>query len=272
MASDGAIADRTVVVAGGRRISYREAGSGPALVLLHGVGSGAPSWDGQLAEFAPRWRTVAWDAPGYGGSDLLPMPSPAAADYADALAGFLDALGIDAAAVVGHSLGALVAAAFARRFPARVSRFVLADPAAGYGRLEPAERQSRVHGRLDLLRQYGPAGLAERRSAALLTINAPALARRRVREVMAAVRPDGYRAAVHMLREADIFADLPPAAPALVMWGEADGVTPPEACRKVAEAIPGCKRASLPGLGHACYVEDPEAFNRPLRAFLETSA
>jgi len=267
----GTIADRAVAV-GALRISYREAGTGPALVLLHGVGSGAPSWDGQLPDFAPRWRVVAWDAPGYGGSDLLPMPSPTAADYADALAGFLDALGIAEAAVVGHSLGALIAASFARRFPQRVTKLVLADPASGYGRLEPGERQSRVHGRLDLLRQYGPAGLAERRSSALLSVGAPAPARRRVREVMAAIRPDGYRTAVHMLREADIFADLPPAAPALVMWGEADGVTPPEACRKIAEAIPGCRRATLPGLGHACYVEDPEAFDRPLREFLEAPA
>jgi pimeloyl-ACP methyl ester carboxylesterase len=241
-------------------------------VFLHGVGSGATSWDAQLPAFAPAWRAVAWDAPGYGGSDLLEAPTPNAADYAEALAGFLDALGIGAATIVGHSLGALIAASYARCYPQRVQRLVLADPASGYGRLEPKERQARVHGRLDLLRQYGPAGLAERRASSLLSINAPAVARRKVRAVMAAIRPDGYRKAVHMLQEADIFADLPPAAPTLVMWGEADGVTPPDACRKVADAVPGCRRVGLPGLGHACYVEDPDAFNHALRAFVEAPA
>lgn len=260
----------TIVTAGGRAITYREAGAGPALVLLHGVGSGAASWAAQLESFAPAWRVVAWDAPGYGGSDPLGSATPSAADYAEALAAFLDAIGVEAAVVVGHSLGALIAAAFARHHPARVRALVLGDPASGYGRLEPVARAAKTRERLDLLDAFGPAGLAERRAAGLLSPGASTAAIAKVRAVMAAIRADGYAQAVRMLGAADIFADLPPAQPTLVIWGGADRVTTPESCRTVADAIPGAARTELPGLGHACYVEDPASFDAALRAFLET--
>jgi len=259
----------TIVTADRRIIGYRETGAGPALVLLHGVGSGAASWAAQLDSFAARFRVIAWDAPGYGESAPLAPATPSAADYADALASFLDALGVATAIVVGHSLGALIAASFARRHPARVRALILGDPASGYGRLEPVARAAKTRERLDLLDAHGPAGLAERRAAGLLSPAAPAAAIAKVRSVMAAIRPDGYAQAVRMLGAADIFADLPPARPTLVVWGGADRVTTPESCRAVADAIAGAERVELPGLGHACYVEDPAAFESALRAFLE---
>ena len=79
----------------GRRFSYRRAGRGPDLVLLHGIGSGSASWVHQLAHFQDRHRVTAWDAPGYGGSDPLERAEPAATDYARALGAFLGALAID---------------------------------------------------------------------------------------------------------------------------------------------------------------------------------
>ena len=76
-------------------VSCRTAGSGPALCLLHGIGSQSGSWVRQLEALAPRFRVIAWDAPGYGDSDRLAADSPVAADYADVLEALLDTLGID---------------------------------------------------------------------------------------------------------------------------------------------------------------------------------
>ena len=254
-------------------ITCLEAGEGPALVLLHGIGSGAGSWAGQLPAFADRFRVVAWDAPGYGGSAALAGSAPAAADFAEALAAFLDALGIERCHLVGHSLGALMACAFARRRPERLLSLMAASPAAGYGRADEAVRAERRAARLDLLDELGPEGLARERHGALLSDGASAAARERVRTQMARIRPDGYRQAVETLMNGDIFADAREIAlPVTVVVGGADGVTPPGGCREVAGSFAAARFEILPGLGHACYVEDPDAFNAVLEDHLARAA
>jgi pimeloyl-ACP methyl ester carboxylesterase len=256
---------RTISTARGR-VSYREAGDGEPLVLLHGIGSGSASWAAQLGSLSDRFRVIAWDAPGYGGSDALEPAEPAALDYAETLAVFLDSLGIDSASIVGHSLGALMACAFARRWRERTTGMMLADPAAGYGKADPKVRAERMADRLGLLDRLGPEGMARERSAALLSGAASPEARERVRAVMARIRPDGYRQAVAMLFGADIHEDARAIGfPVLVVCGGADTVTPPDGCRKVAESFPDGRFAILPGLGHACYVESPAAFDGALR-------
>lgn len=257
-----------VVSVSGRAITIREAGTGPALVLLHGIGSGAASWQAQFATLSDRYRVIAWDAPGYGGSDMLPG-APMAVDYAAALDRLLTALGVAAADLVGHSLGALIAASCARHYPRRVRTLTIADPAAGYGSADAATREARLSDRLKALAELGPQGLAEKRSGALLSANASPEARARVRDVMAQVRPDGYRAAAAMLGGGDIFADAAfLSCPVLVLCGSEDTITPEAGCRKIAAAIKGAVYRALPGLGHASYVEGPEAFNAILLEFL----
>jgi len=89
-------------------ISYREAGAGPALVLLHGIGSSSASWLFQLESLAG-YRLIAWDAPGYGASAFLAMAEPQPADYAQALHEFLERLLLKDVVLVGNSLGCLMA-------------------------------------------------------------------------------------------------------------------------------------------------------------------
>lgn len=88
---------------------FREQGSGTPLTLLHGISSGAASWHKQMA--LPGYRVLAWDMPGYGESPMLTTARADAGDYADALARMLDRAGVQKTVLVGHSLGALVAAA-----------------------------------------------------------------------------------------------------------------------------------------------------------------
>ena len=119
------------VRAHGRAIAYRAAGDGPPLVLLHGIGSGSASWEAQLDALSAGFHTIAWDAPGYGGSDPLPGETPPKAAYGDAVADLVVGLGLERVHLLGHSLGGLIAASFAARHPGRVSSVILSDAAAG---------------------------------------------------------------------------------------------------------------------------------------------
>ena len=263
---------KTIETDGGE-ITYLEAGAGPVLILLHGIGSGAASWQAQLDAFSDRFRVIAWDAPGFGGSTKLAPTAPKADDYAAALGGFLDALGIDACHVVGHSLGALMGCAFARRWPARALSLMIGDPAAGYGDAPDEVRDQRRAARIGLLDRLGPEGLARERHGNLLSDDAPQWARDRVRDVMSQIRPDGYRQAVEMLMQGTIHADAAEIdLPVTVAVGGADTVTPPDGCKKIAGSFARSRFEVLPGLGHASYVEGPDAFNALLAEHLEAAA
>jgi pimeloyl-ACP methyl ester carboxylesterase len=260
---------KTATTAAGRKIGYRESGSGPVLVFLHGIGSSSAGWEAQLAHFAPAHRAIAWDAPGYGGSDDLEPLAPAAADYAEALAQLLDTLAIARATLVGNSLGALMAAAFWRCFPARAAALVLSDAASGHGLLGEEERNERLMQRLDDLAELGPAGMAEKRATKLIGSRAETGARNQVVRIMSKIRPKGYAQAARMLSHADIFAELLGCrAPALILCGSEDTATPPESNRRIAAAIPGARFELIEGVGHLPYVETPARFNALVGAFL----
>lgn len=144
---------------------FREQGCGVPLTLLHGISSGAASWHKQMA--LPGYRVLAWDMPGYGESPMLAAAPADAGDYADALALMLDRAGVEQTVLVGHSLGALVAAAFAAKYPQRVLYLVLADVAQGYGQAEVAQRENVWLGRQQQIAQGGEA-MAQGRAAKLL--------------------------------------------------------------------------------------------------------
>jgi len=257
--------------AGAGRISFREAGAGAPLILLHGIGSGSASWVHQLEGLATRFRLIAWDAPGYAQSTHLPAEAPSAADYAGALASFLAALGIDRIALVGHSLGALIAARHAASAAARVDRLILLNPARGYGNAPAEVRTRRLEERLAAMDRLGPARHAEERSAALLAAQASAAARDLVVWNSARLDPRGYAQAARMLAGGDIDADAAQYdGPVLVACGTEDRVTPEAGCRDIAGRFPRGRYQSIPGVGHASYIENPGALNDLMVNFLNS--
>lgn len=261
------------VAAGPRTLACREAGRGPALVLLHGIGSASASWRAQLAALGERFHVVAWDAPGYGGSDALIPADPAPDDYAAALLDLVNALGLLRFALLGHSWGALIAASFARHHAQRVTALILANASPGYAAAAADVRRARVDGRIADMHELGPAGLAAKRAAGLLSPAAPAAAVEAVRAVMSQLRPDGYAQAARMLGRANILDDMKQVtAPTLVIGATNDTVTPEEGNQRIAAARPGARYASLIGPGHASYVEDPAAFNAQVAAFIGGAA
>ena len=248
------------------QVQFRSAGMATQVthVLLHGIGSASASWAFQLGAAVGRSdvRVLAWEAPGYGQSAHLPMDLPSAQDYAERLWSWLDALYVSQPVVlVGHSLGALMAASATRLRPQAVSRLVLLAPARGYGDAPLAERERVVQGRLSNLQQLGPQGMAVARAAAMLSPGAAPVLQEAVREAMSQIDPAGYTQAVHMLGQACLAQDLKTVhGPVLVASGEADTVTPPASCDLVAQALTS-RRISLGYVGHACPLEAAEAVN-----------
>ena len=248
------------------KVSYRRAGTGPVLVLLHGIGSASGSWVRQLQELQSTHTVIAWDAPGYAESDALPMTEPTARDYGEQVWHWLDAAGLDHQAVtlVGHSLGALMAASATALAPERVARLFLLSPAQGY-RLASAElRESKLRDRLHALNTLGPTGMAQSRGAAMLSPGADAASVEFIKTTMSQIHPAGYSQAARMLAGADLASELALVhCPVVVASGSADTITPAAACEALAQRV-GAPYRSLGPVGHACALEAADLIHQLL--------
>jgi pimeloyl-ACP methyl ester carboxylesterase len=249
-------------------VSYREAGTGPVLCLLHGISNQSGSWVKQFEALGARFRVIAWDAPGYGESDRLEAQSPSAADYAASFGAFLDALGVERAVLVGSSLGALIAGAFAANRPRRTAGLVLLNPAGGHGLAAPAEREERLAARLERLARLGRDGLARELAPGMLSATASSEARALAAWSMARIRPDGYTQAARMLSSGRLVEDAAHySGPVLVVASTADTITPPAGCERIARAFPRAAYRLLEGPAHLAYLDAPAAVNALIAEF-----
>jgi len=255
----------------GTQIAYRRAqpaagASMTPIVLLHGIGSASASWLRQL-QHCGRLRTVlAWNAPGYSESSALPMALPCANDYARSMWLWLDALGVGQVTLVGHSLGALMAAAATRSAPERVRQLLLLAPALGYAAATPEVRATKLNDRLRNLETLGPQGIADKRGAAMLSGNAAPEQVEFIKTVMAQIEPHGYAQAAHMLSGGNLAADLAAiTCPITVASGHADTITPPAGCQLAAKAA-RTPWIDLGAVGHACPLEAAETVNRMIES------
>ena len=240
----------------GTTIHYETAGAGFPLVLLHGIGSNSRSWRRQLAAFAPDFKVIAWDAPGYGCSSD-PVGKPSMRFYANCLRGMLDALAIDRIYLLGHSTGGVVAQEFYGAFPDRVHALILADT-----RYQGS--QETLGQRLKMIGTMTPAQLAADRAPKLLSRSAPADLVRETASIMSEVRPVGYEFAARALAGADTRDVLTRLrVPTLLIWGAEDEITP-----QWNEVPSGARLEVIPNAGHLCYAEQPEIFNAIVREFL----
>ncbi len=251
-----------------QRIAYRSAGKGLPLLMLHGIGGGSGSWLPQLEMLARRFKVIAWDAPGYGNSSLIADPTSIASDYADALDRLLDALGIEKCLLVGQSMGALIATAFARARPYRLHGLLLLGPAGGYGGATQTKRDEILTGRLDTMAKLGPEGMAAQRTAALLASDASNEAHAIVAASMQRLRPDGYAQAVRLLVNGQLVNDARHVRSAtMVGCGTVDQVTPEAGCRTLASAFSDWQYRAIPGAGHASNVDQPVRVNQLIERF-----
>lgn len=248
-------------------ISWREAGDGPVVLFLHGLGGSRLAWEPQLESLSDMFRCVAWDLPGYGRSaPLTDLTFPA---IVESIVGLLDALGAERAHVVGLSFGGQQALHLALGHPDRVGRLVLADTSARFG-ADGTDPEAWMRLRLDPL----DAGItpAEMAAPVLDSITAPGWAgpeRDRAIHAFAQIPSEGLRAAVRCLPSHDVSARLGEiTAPALVLVGELDEETPVAYAETLRDGIPGAVLEIIPGAGHLTPSETPRAFNHYVRGFL----
>jgi pimeloyl-ACP methyl ester carboxylesterase len=252
-------------------VAWREAGSGPLVVFLHGLGTTRTGFDPQLTALAPDYRCAAWDMPGYGASPA-PADGLSFAALADAVAGLIEALGETRAHLVGLSMGGQIALHTALRHPGCVCSLALLDSSSAFG-LDGTDPEAWKRLRLDALDAgETPASMAESVLRSIMAPDVDAGAVAAAAASMARISADGLRAAVEFLPTHDVRDRLGEiGAPTLVLVGEHDEETPPSYAEALANGIPGAALRIVPAAGHVSNLEAPDAVNAALRAHLDAA-
>jgi 3-oxoadipate enol-lactonase len=257
--------------ADGTRIAWDARGKGPPLLLIHGLGYARWGWGPVLEPLAERFRVIAFDNRGIGGSDAPPGPYTARMLAEDGVA-VLDAAGADRAHIVGTSLGGMAAQELALGWPDRVDRLVLACTTPGgpqsYPMPErtvrlitqpldlPRDERFRVFVRNALSEPYDD-GIVEEITALRLEEAQPLEAWQS--QVAAGVAFDA-------LDRVDRIT-----APALVVTGTADEVVDGRNSDLLAERIQGARVERFDGCGHLFFWQEPERFVRLVTEFMSRS-
>jgi pimeloyl-ACP methyl ester carboxylesterase len=269
----------------GRRVIYRVAGSGPPIVLIHGMLNSSSHWRSVALNLASEYTVIAPDLIGHGDS-AAPRGDYSLGAHAASIRDLLAAVGIDRATVVGHSLGGGVAMQFFYQFPQRVERLVLIS-SGGLGReVKPALRTAALPGvslllsatiRPRLLGALADTGgrLRERGVRSGIYLQAAARALRPLQNA------DARQAFLHTLRSViDVHGQrvsatdrlyLLESLPTMIVWGERDSTIPLAHGRDAHAAIPHSRFRTLPDAAHFPHLDDPDGLSELLREFMRTT-
>jgi 3-oxoadipate enol-lactonase len=248
-----------------------EAGSGPPVVLLHGLGWDSSLWFPTLTQLAMQHRAIAADTRGHGESDKPEGPY-SIAQFADDWAALLDHLRVRKATLVGLSQGGMVALALAISRPELVARLVLVATAC---RSHP-DAKANMEARIAALADAGPEAAAQIAAESIFSTtwrqqNPEELARFLHWRCLAPAEP--LTAAMRAVYGFDLSSGLPHIrVPTLVVAGTGDTLIPSAASQQIADLIPGAELHLLPDAGHIIPVEAPDAFARLLQDFLHSKA
>jgi 2-hydroxy-6-oxonona-2,4-dienedioate hydrolase len=257
----------------GQKIQYMEAGSGPTVILLHGLGGDKSNWAYTAPVLAKNYHVYVPDQIGFGESDK-PLIDYRVGTLVDFLDGFCKKLGITKAIVVGNSLGGWTAAAFTLAHPEKVDRLVLVD-SAGYSLAKTGVQAQR-----ELLQVLNPSTVASEKALMGTILANKALATDAFAEGAFAQhmrRGDGYtidRFLDSLFRNEDVVDGKLGAikAPTLVVWGREDGLIPLSAGQMLVTEIVGSQTVILDHCGHVPQIECAVPFNTALLKFLASGA
>jgi pimeloyl-ACP methyl ester carboxylesterase len=269
----------------GHRVIYRTAGSGPPVVLIHGMVNTSRHWEPVALRLAEDHTVIAPDLIGHGDS-ATPRGDYSIGAHAAVIRDLLAVIGIERATIVGHSLGGGIAMQFFYQFPQRTERLVLVSSGGLGHEVSPLLRSAAIPGIsgllalaahpsvLDGLWRAGER-LRERGSGKGVYLQAIARALRPL------AQPGARTAFIHTLRSViDIHGQrvsardrlyLLHAMPTLIVWGERDHTIPLEHGLEAHRAAPGSRFETLPKAAHFPHIEDPEGLANVLLEFLRTS-
>ena len=278
-----AMEPRTITLHG-RPVTYAQAGSGPVLLLIHGMGGTFENWQAVIEPLARQHTVIAPDLPGHGAS------APGAGDYsigalAAGLRDLLIALGHERATLVGHSLGGGIAMQFAYQFPEMTERLVLVSSGGLGPEVSPLLRAAALPGAdLFIAATAGTGGRAVSAVARALA----SIGLRPNADVAEVAR--GYASLADRDRRAAFLATLrsvigtggqrvhagdrlylAEGMPVLIIWGERDPIIPVHHGESAHDAIPGSRLEVFEGVGHLPQIEAPAAFVAVLERFIAES-
>jgi pimeloyl-ACP methyl ester carboxylesterase len=273
--------DPKTVTLHGRAVTYAEAGSGPVLLLIHGMAGTYENWQAVIEPLARDHTVLAPDLPGHGAS------APGGGDYslgslAASLRDLLIAQGHERATLVGHSLGGGIAMQFAYQFPEITERLVLVSSGGLGPEVSPVLRAAALPGAdLFIAATAGPgrvAGSAMARGLAAIGLRPNADVAEVARGYASLADPDRRAAFLATLR-AVVGTDgqrvhagdrlyLAEGAPVLIIWGEHDPMIPVHHGEQAHEAIQGSRLEIFDGVGHLPQLEAPGRFVAVLERFL----
>jgi pimeloyl-ACP methyl ester carboxylesterase len=248
------------ILLGDVTLAWEEAGEGPAVVFVHGLGGSMHSWRAQFeAVAAAGHRAVAYDQRGSGLSSK-PAGPYSVEGWADDLIGLLDALDIDRAALVGNSVGCMVAEQAAVRLGERCRALGMVGGALRWRPEAGPVFAERVRlaraGRMDEIAEtVAMTGLSESCRAQRPELLGLFL------NMIASNDHEAYAESSAATAKAEMVATERVGCPALAICGELDPVVPPPFSEAIASAMPDCRPAVVAGAAHWCQLEDPGAVN-----------
>jgi pimeloyl-ACP methyl ester carboxylesterase len=271
----------------GHRRAFRVAGSGPALLLIHGVGDNSTTWESVHTKLAQRFTVIAPDLLGHGESDK-PRADYSLAAFANGMRDLLAVLGVERVTVVGHSLGGGIAMQFAYQYPHLVERIVLVSTGgvtkdvslglrlAAMPMGSEALAMLRVPGALPALQFVGRAAgkvLGSTKFGRDLPDGLRLLGRLREPAALSAFSHtlrsvvDGHGQRVTMLDRSYLMQSIP----VQVIWGEDDLIIPVSHARIAHAAIPGSRLAIFENSGHMPFHDHPDRFVETVEQFVDAT-
>ncbi len=269
----------------GHRRAFVKVGSGPALLLLHGLGCDHTTWDPVIQSLAKRYTVIAPDFLGHGESDK-PRADYSLGGYANGMRDLLTILGIDKATVVGHSFGGGVAMQFAYQFPERTERMVLVGSGGLGQEVTVAIRAVTLPGFHQAIGVMTLPGVRHVVKAVLrqLARSGPSAARDldEVAEIFESWKDPATRRAIrHLVRgvvdlKGQVVtmrdrAYLTEFMPMCVIWGAQDPVIPVLHAEFAAQFAPSATVEVIANAGHFPHRDHPERFVKIINDFVRSS-
>lgn len=262
----------------GRRMRFLDAGSGPAVLLIHGLGGCWQTWLENIPTLREQHRVIALDLPGFGLSEEIPPPAEMT-EHVRMIFALLERLELDAVSVVGHSMGGLISMMLATSDPSRVNSLVLVS--AGAAPIPPSRLKVIVRAFEGFRKVFALPGVstvmttnARVRHAMLrgFLVDPTSLSPELALHVIPAMNAPGFGSAV--LAAARAVSDVRAAevqCPTLAIWGDQDRILPLRTAEELVKLLPHATLAVLPSVGHCPMFEAVEDFNDLLLSFLGES-
>jgi 3-oxoadipate enol-lactonase len=255
----------------GTEINYEIAGEGPWLTMSHSLACNLHMWDPQMAVLTRKFKVLRYDTRGHGQSSA-PAGEYTLEQLADDVKGLLDALRIKQTHWVGLSMGGMIGQAFALKYPGVFQSMVLADTTSR----RPPNAGQMWNERIAIAREKGMDALVESTLARWFTEPY----RNSRKDVMARIGTDirrtpvtGFVGCCHAIAKVDYLDRLKEIRiPALVMVGEHDHGTPPEAARVIQQNLPGSELKILSAAAHLSNIEQADEFNKAMIGFLDSAS